>query len=335
MVATLEQLIPPATRAKLKRAQISSRRRASGDLAGSYQTAFRGSGLQFSELREYNDGDEVRLIDWKASARTGRTLVKSFEEERQLKIVAVLDFSPTLNSGLRSTAISPPPPIAEALKGAPSVLAKAVEFTALIGALARQNHDLFGLITLNRYPLPNSAGSKSFEFIPIRAQKSHWQRVARCLFNFAHQTTFSTSETQAGQTPISSLLQRVTNEVPRGAKLFFVSDFLMLDQDFPEALKRLTKQFQTTCAQVALDSRCLIPSRGLVRIYGPPNSQPQTVDCSHKGVHEALEQNVERLAEYLKGVTQECQAQYLRISRNCEDSILGGLGKIGKYSSRG
>ena len=121
-------LLRPGIVTELKRLQLRTRRSLNADIMGNYRSAFRGSGLVYSDLREYQPGDEVKSIHWKASARTGRVYVKSYEEDRQLRIVLCLDIS-------RSTLFGK----------ATSKQDKILEFAALIALLAQNNQDALGV----------------------------------------------------------------------------------------------------------------------------------------------------------------------------------------------
>ena len=112
---TVEELVPPALIAEARRLEIRTRRSMNAETLGAYRSAFRGSGLTFADLRAYEPGDEVKNIHWKATARTGRVQVKTFEEERQLNILVAIDTSPS------------------------------TVFGALMALLARASGDAFGL----------------------------------------------------------------------------------------------------------------------------------------------------------------------------------------------
>src|SRR5262245_32060344 len=96
-------LLPPGFLAEIRRLQIQMRRISQESAAGQYRSAFRGSGMEFEEVREYVPGDEIRRIDWKVTARHGKAYVKSYREERELHVVIAMDVSPSTWTGTRSS----------------------------------------------------------------------------------------------------------------------------------------------------------------------------------------------------------------------------------------
>ncbi|NMC63029.1 MAG: DUF58 domain-containing protein, partial [SAR324 cluster bacterium] len=117
-----------SVRSEIARLHLSTRRSLNSDLVGQYRSAFRGQGLLLSDLREYQPGDDLKHIHWKASARSGKMYVKSFEEERELRIMLAIDISNSTNYGKDKSNFQ-----------------RALEFSAAVTALAQSAQDSVGL----------------------------------------------------------------------------------------------------------------------------------------------------------------------------------------------
>jgi uncharacterized protein (DUF58 family) len=143
--------------AELRRLQLRSRKLVTGDLLGQYRSAFRGSGLVFSDLREYQPGDDIKHIHWKATARTGTVFIKSYEEDRQLRVLLAVDTSPSMRAKLGNQAYT-----------------KALEFCSLIGSLTQSGNDMLGLFLFAESP---------GEFIPPSARQRRFSRILSALMN--------------------------------------------------------------------------------------------------------------------------------------------------------
>ena len=137
---------------ELRRIQLRSRRLVTGDLMGQYRSAFRGTGLVFTDIREYQPGDDVKHIHWKATARTGKVFVKSYEEDRQLRVLLAVDMSASMRALNQNSGYT-----------------KALEFAATIGALAQRGNDLFGLSLFAEKPLtylqPKSGAKRTHQIL--------------------------------------------------------------------------------------------------------------------------------------------------------------------------
>ena len=135
-------------RVDLRRIQLHSRRLVTGDLLGQFRSAFRGTGLVYTDIRPYYPGDPVKHIHWKATAKSGHVYVKSFEEDRQLRVILAIDASASMRAPHNDVAQR-----------------RAVAFAALIGALTLRSNDLLGMTLFAEQPLlhlpPKSGLSRS------------------------------------------------------------------------------------------------------------------------------------------------------------------------------
>ena len=149
--------LPAPTPTELKRITLRSRRLVTGDLLGQYRSAFRGTGLVYTDIRAYQPGDDVKHIHWKATARTGTVFVKSYEEDRQLRVLLAVDTSASMRAPQSTEAF-----------------AKALEFTALVGALTLRGNDQLGLLRFGESVegyLPPKSGRKRHSLIDRKSTR--------------------------------------------------------------------------------------------------------------------------------------------------------------------
>jgi len=177
--------------AEVRRIEVQSQRLVTDVLAGGYRTTFRGHGVEFAEVREYVEGDDLRAVDWNVTARVGRPFVKRFVEEREHTLAFVLDLSASMDAGL----------------GAWSLRQAAARFCACLGLLAIANDDRAGLV----------AGSDGVErFVPPRKGAGHVLRIVRdCLW----------LRGRAPGTDLGALVAHASRALRRRCVLFVLSDF--------------------------------------------------------------------------------------------------------------
>jgi hypothetical protein len=193
----------------LRKIQLFTRKKISADLLGLYGSAFRGNGITFSELREYQPGDELRTIHWKATARSGKTYVKSFTEERQNRILFVVDVSSSMKS-LNFSRIQS----GHFQTGAS--LSSALQFVATVSYIAQCNGDRIGLFTFDtegkKYIKP---GNPRFEFF----------RILEILIKEENRTTSKTS------TNFIEAVYELNKKQKKRCTIFLISDFFSKDID--------------------------------------------------------------------------------------------------------
>ena len=184
-------MIPREILRKVRRVEIRTRGLVNEVFSGEYHSVFKGRGMNFAEVREYQYGDDIRSIDWNVTARTGHPFVKVFEEERELTVMLVVDVSASGDFGTR-----------ERMKGE-----VAVEICALLAFSAINNNDKVGLIIFS---------DRIEKFVPPRKGRPHVLRVLRELFY--HQP-------EGRGTDIRGALEYLTRVIKRQAVVFLVSDF--------------------------------------------------------------------------------------------------------------
>ena len=185
-------MIPREIRTKVRRVEITTRGLVNEVFSGEYHSVFKGRGMDFAEVREYQYGDDIRSIDWNVTARTGHPFVKVFEEERELTVMLVVDVSASGDFGTR-----------ERMKGE-----VAVEICALLAFSAIKNNDKVALIIFS---------DRIEKFVPPRKGRAHVLRVLRELFYH---------RPEGRGTDIAGALEYLTHVVRRRAVAFLVSDFM-------------------------------------------------------------------------------------------------------------
>ena len=192
-----EQSLPKELLKKVKQIEINTRNVVNEVFSGEYHSVFKGRGMEFSEVREYQLGDDIRTIDWNVTARMGKPFVKVFEEEREMTVMLLVDIS---SSGQFGTA--------NQMKGD-----VAIEMCALLAFSAIKNNDKVGLIIFT---------DRIEKFIPAKKGKSHVQRVLRELIYYS-----DPANVQGSGTDISAALEYLSRITTRRSTVFLISDFIV------------------------------------------------------------------------------------------------------------
>jgi uncharacterized protein (DUF58 family) len=212
-------------------------------MSGGYSSVFRGAGVEFDEVREYEEGDDPRTVDWNVTARTGRPHVKKYVDERQLTVLFLLDVSASSLGGF----------------GEWSARRTAARLCACLALTAVKNHDKVGLVTFGR---------EVEKYVPARRGVRHALRIVRdCL-----------APSASGEgTRLAPALDFATRTVRRGAVLFVVSDFFA--DDWSDALAVCARRHDVIAARL-LAPELAPPSAGLIRLRDPESGRETTVDWS-------------------------------------------------------
>ena len=235
---------------KVRKIEIKTRGLSNHIFAGEYHSAFKGRGMAFSEVREYQYGDDIRNIDWNVTARFNHPYVKVFEEERELTVVLVIDVS-----GSREFGTS------ERLKK--TLLA---ELAAVISFSAIQNNDKIGVILFT---------DKVEKFIPPKKGRQHILRVIRELIEF---------EPQTKRTNVSEGLRYLTNAINKRSIAFVISDFL--SPDFADAIKIANRKHDLVALRVYDRREAELPPIGLAQVVDAETNHSVWIDTSNKKVRE-------------------------------------------------
>ena len=234
---------------KVRKIEIKTRGLSSNIFAGQYHSAFKGRGLAFSEVREYQYGDDVRDIDWNVTARFNKPYVKVFEEERELTVMLLVDMSSSLDFG--TSGMYKKDMVAE--------IAATLAFAAI------QNTDKIGAIFFT---------DRIEKFIPPQKGRKHILYIIREVLGF---------EPESKQTDITVPLQYLTNAIKKRCTTFILSDFIE-ERDFKNALTIANRKHDVVAIQV-YDKRVEeLPDVGLMKMADPESGEEVYVDTSSRKV---------------------------------------------------
>jgi uncharacterized protein (DUF58 family) len=237
-------MIPSELISKIKRIEIKTNRIVNNVLGGEYLSAFKGQGMEFSEVREYLTGDDVRTIDWNVTARMQIPYVKKYMEERELTVMLMVDAS---SSGEFGTF--------KQMKGEIGV-----EMCALLAFLAIKNNDRVGLIIFT---------SKIEKFIPPKKGRKHVLRVIRELLYFRQE--------EAG-TDIGNAMAYLKNILRKRAVVFLVSDFIT--SGFETSLRIANREHDVIVVTITDPREIEMPSMGFLELEDAESGETVLVDTA-------------------------------------------------------
>ncbi|KAB1065501.1 DUF58 domain-containing protein [Salibacter halophilus] len=238
---------------RVRKIEIKTRGLSSQLFSGEYHSAFKGRGMAFSEVREYQPGDEIRSIDWNVTARLNHPYIKVFEEERELTVMLLIDVSKSESFGTR-----------EQLKRQ-----LITEVSAVLAFSAIQNNDKIGVVFFS---------DQVEKFIPPKKGRSHILRIIRELIDF---------EPEHGETNLSEALKFINSAIKKRSIVFLLSDFI--DDNFQNALKIANKKHDLVALHVRDRQEEKLPNIGLAPLQDPESGKTQWVDTSSKRVREEYE----------------------------------------------
>jgi uncharacterized protein (DUF58 family) len=231
---------------KVRRIEIKSRRLSDHLFSGEYQSSFKGRGMSFSEVREYQFGDDVRAIDWNVTAKFNSPYVKVFEEERERTVVLLVDISNSEFFGTKSQTKS-------------DMIA---EICAVLSFSATQNNDKVGVLFFS---------DKVEKFIPPKKGKRHILRIIRELIDL---------KPESNGTNISEALVYISNMLKKKAIIFLLSDFL--DDGYHEAMSFLSRRHELTNIRLFDIHEQTLPYIGLVRMKDAESGALKWINTSSK-----------------------------------------------------
>lgn len=229
---------------KVRKIEIRTRKVTQQIFSGQYHSAFKGRGMTFSEVREYQYGDDIRNIDWNVTARFNHPFVKIFEEEREMTVMLLIDMSGSNRFGTRNMFKSD----------------LITELSAVLSFSAISNNDKVGVIFFS---------NKVEKFIPPKKGRSHILRIIRELVNY---------EPKEQKTNLSEALRYLTNSNKKKCTAFILSDFI--DDDFEQALKIASNKHDLVALQVIDRGERNLPDVGLVMMKDPETGEKQYIDTS-------------------------------------------------------
>jgi len=248
---------------KVQRIQIVANRAVNDLFAGQYKSVFRGRGMEFDEVREYQPGDDIRTIDWNVTARTGSPFIKRFCEERELTVMFLVDVSASGAFGSRQQ----------------SKLDMVVEVAAMLMFSALKNNDKVGLITFC---------SDVIDYFPPRKGKSNVLHLIRQLVAV---------EPVAGDTRLETALEFLSKVQKRRAVAFLISDFLAPQAE--HAMAVCSRRHDLIAMPVADPREHVMPDVGFVTLADAETGQLVELDTHHPQVRALFESRAARRAERL------------------------------------
>ncbi|MBM3266053.1 MAG: DUF58 domain-containing protein [Candidatus Sericytochromatia bacterium] len=244
------QATPESVARRIRRLEIRTDRLVRTILGGEYRSVFKGRGMQFDEVREYQEGDDPRTIDWNVTARMDRLFVKKYVEERELTVILAVDISASLDF---------------ATAGEDLKRDLAAKFAMAIALTAIANNDRVGLFLF-------TDGTE--RFIPPRRGRTHGLRLIRDMLAY---------RARGRQTDFTAAAGALARLLCKPATVFVCSDFLASDLD---ALKRLTGKHDVVAVTLADRAEEDLPELGLVEFRDPETGQQIVVDTGDRGVRE-------------------------------------------------
>ncbi len=247
---------------KVRKIEIKTRRLSDHIFGGEYHSTFKGRGMTFSEVRQYQFGDDVRTIDWNVTARYNEPYVKVFEEERELTMMLMVDVSGSEHFGTSS----------QFKKDTVTEIAATLAFSAI------QNNDKVGLILF----------SDQIElFIPPKKGKSHVLRIIRDLIEFSPESK---------KTNIAEAFKFLSNVMKKKAIVFMLSDFM--DDDYEKTLKIVGNKHDITGIRVYDKHDVEIPNLGIVPMLDAETQQVHLVNTGSRSIRKNYKANALRLEDY-------------------------------------
>ena len=270
-------MLDPEVLKTVRRIEISLRTTINSVMAGAYHSSFKGNGMEFSEVREYVPGDDIRTIDWNVTARTGHPYVKKFVEERELTVMLVVDASSSSDFGS-----------GREMKG--QVMAT---ISALLAFAAIRNNDKVGLLIF----------TEEVElYIPPAKGKRHVLRVIRELLVF---------KPKGKRTHMQGALQYLGGILRRRAIVVVLSDFQ--DTGFEMALKMLRRRHEVIAVGVADPRELELPDVGFVELEDPETGETLLVDTGDPEFREAFCKEAKAEGRRLQTLFQKIAVDYVRI----------------------
>lgn len=251
--------LPPEILKKVKLLEINTRKLVNSLFAGQYHSAFKGQGMTFAEFREYVAGDDVRTISWPVTARTGKTFIKKFDEERELTLMLVVDASGSLNFGSGGY-----------LKGE-----IVTHLSAVLGFAAAKNNDHVGLLLFT---------DQVEHFVPPKKGRGHIQRILRDLYFF---------QPKSQGTQVSVALDHLRGLLKKRATVFVFSDFQ--DANYAQSLKAMSKKHDVVAVVVRDPAEVSLPALGLVDLQDAETGEVLTVDSGSPEFRRAYSAHVEHI----------------------------------------
>ena len=237
---------------KVRKIEIKARGLSSNIFAGQYHSAFKGRGMAFSEVREYQFGDDVRDIDWNVTARFHHPYVKVFEEEREMTVMLLIDVSGSLDFGTRK----------QMKRDMVTEIAATIAFSAI------QNNDKIGVVFFS---------DRIEKYIPPKKGRKHILYIIREMLDF---------QPESKRTDMKQAVEFLSSVQKRRTTAFILSDFFVRD-DFQQSLQICNRKHDVVAIQVYDQRASDLPDVGLMKVVDAETGHEQYVDTSSKALRQA------------------------------------------------
>lgn len=265
---------------KIQRFHFTTKRLANDLFAGQYESAFKGRGMEFAEVREYQIGDDIRTIDWNVSARFGRPFVKVFHEERELTVILILDLSGSHLFGTRG-------------KFKRELMA---EVAGMLAFLAIRTNDKVGAILF-------SSGVE--KYIPPKKGASHVWRLIKEIFTY---------EPQDLSTNIDAVLTYLNRVARRHTILFLISD--CMDTGFEKSLRLTAKKHDLTVIRVTDPAEEVLPEVGMIALKDPETGETALINSKSKRLRERWRAYRKEQRDYLTDLFRRAGIDHVELVTN-------------------
>ena len=263
---------------KVRKIEIKTRGLSNHIFAGEYNTAFKGKGMAFSEVREYQSGDDVRSIDWNVTARYNSPYIKIFEEEREMTVMLLVDVSGSGNFGTKQQFKKE----------------IATELSAVLAFSAIKNNDKVGVIFFSDI---------IEEFIPPKKGKSHILRIIRQILSFKPQNK---------KTNISQAIEYFNNVMKKRCICFILSDYI--SSSFEKPLRVASKKHDVVALKVSDKREKTIPNIGIVPFKDSETEKVILLDTSSKLVRETFQKKQKEKQSEIEKLFPRCGVDLININ---------------------
>ncbi len=267
---------------KVRKIEIKTKGLSNQIFSGQYHSAFKGRGMAFSEVREYQYGDDIRSIDWNVTARFNHPYVKIFDEERELTVMLLIDVSGSNEFGAVGM-------IKEEM---------ITEIAAVLSFSAINNNDKVGVIFFS---------DKIEKFIPPKKGSSHILRIIRELINF---------KPESKGTDIGLALKYLRDVIKKRSIAFLISD--LNDKDFHDPLSIVSRKHDIVCIRVYDQRELQLPPLGLMRFRDAETGVSYWIDTSSKGVQEKIKEVNTEHEKYIKNSFTKANVDMVNIATDSD-----------------
>jgi len=267
---------------RVRKIEIKTRGLSRNIFAGEYHSAFKGRGMAFSEVREYQFGDDIRNIDWNVTARYNKPFVKIYEEERELTVMLLIDVSGSREFGsmdkLKKNIVT--------------------EIAAVLAFSAIQNNDKIGVIFFS---------DRIEKFIPPKKGRSHILRIISELIDF---------EPQARGTDISGAIRYFTNAIKKRCTAFVISDFIQKEDNLENALSIANNRHDVVALRIYDERETELPNIGMIKLKDAETGEYTWIDSSDRVARSIYRKWWIDLSAQLDNSFKRSRVDYVSISTN-------------------